>query len=61
MRLLDDVREVESNALLKDTENKKFISELFGKTVVAVGLIGAFGVAIVFAPTRCRHERNTKQ
>ena len=52
MRVLDDIRDVDSNALLKDTENKKFISALFGKKLVAVGLTVAVVVAIVFAPTR---------
>ena len=52
MRVLDDFRDVNSNALLKDTENKRFISEQLDKKLVA-GVVIVLGViAIGFAAGR---------
>ena len=48
-RLLDEIRDVNSNTLLKDTENKRFISAQLDKTLAAIGLTAAAVIAIVFA------------
>jgi hypothetical protein len=52
MRVLDEIREVNSNALSNDTENKRFISALFDKKLAAAGLTAAAVIAVVFAAAR---------
>lgn len=51
MRVLDDIRDVNSNALLKDSENKKFLSEQFdkklGMALAATATVAAAVVAIM--------------
>lgn len=50
--VLEGIREVHSSALLKDTENKKFLSEQFDKRL-GVALAAAVSVvAVVFAATK---------
>ena len=44
--LVNEVREVHANALAKDTENKKFLSEQFDKRVMGV-VAGAVALAAV--------------
>ena len=51
MRVLDEIRDVNSNALLKDTENKRFISALFDKKLAAAGLTAA-AIVVVLALAR---------
>lgn len=52
MRVFDEIKDVNSNALLKDTENKRFISALFDKKLGAAALTGAAFFAFVFVVTR---------
>ena len=52
MRVLDEIREVNSNVLLKDTENKRFISAQFDKILATAGVTAAAVIAVVFAVTR---------
>jgi hypothetical protein len=52
MRVLDEIRDVNSNALLKDTENKRFISAQFDKKLAAAGVTAAAVIAVVFASAR---------
>jgi hypothetical protein len=52
MRVLDEIRDVNSNALLKDTENKRFISAQFDKKLAAVGLTTAALIAFLFVAAR---------
>jgi hypothetical protein len=47
-RVLDDMREINVNALLKDTENKKFISDQFHATLATVGAAVVAVGAVVF-------------
>lgn len=52
LHVLEDIRDVHSSALLKDTENKKFLSEQFDKRL-GVALAAAVSVvAVVFAATK---------
>ena len=58
MRVLDDIREVNSNALSKDSENKRFISEqLEKKLAAAAGLAAAAVIAVVFAAAKSGDKR----
>jgi len=52
MRVLDEIRDVNSNALLKDTENKRFISAQFDKKLAAACVTAAAVIAVVFAAAR---------
>ena len=56
LRLLDEIRDVNSNALLKDTENKRFISAQFEKKLAAAGLTAVALIAIVFAAGSSGHK-----
>jgi hypothetical protein len=51
MRVYKEIRDVNSNALLKDTENKRFISALFDKTLAA-GVTAAAVIAVVVVAAR---------
>lgn len=57
MRVLDDIREVNSNALSKDSENKRFISEQLEKKLAAAGLAAAAVIAVVFAAAKSGDKR----
>jgi hypothetical protein len=57
MRVFDDIRDVNLNALLKDTENKRFISALFEKTMAAVGVTAVAVMAVVVAVRRAEIDR----
>ena len=58
MRVLDDMGEVNSNALSKDSENKRFISEqLEKKLAAAAGLAAAAVIAVVFAAAKSGDKR----
>ena len=48
MRVLDDIRDVNLNALSKDTENKKFISEQFDKALALVRMTVAAVIGVAF-------------
>lgn len=52
LRVLDDIQDVNSNALLKDTENKRFISEQLDKKLAAAGVAAAAVIAVVFAAVK---------
>ena len=52
MRVLDEIKDVHSNALLKDTENKTFLSGLYDKKLAAAGVTGLAFLAFVFAAGR---------
>lgn len=47
MRVLDDIREINSNALSKDSENKRFISEQLEKKLETAGYAAAVLIAVV--------------
>jgi hypothetical protein len=52
MRVLEEIQDVNSNALLKDTENKRFISAQFDKKLAMAGAAFATVIAVVFAAAR---------
>jgi ABC-type Zn uptake system ZnuABC Zn-binding protein ZnuA len=56
MRVLDDIREVNLSALLKDTENKKFLAEQFDKILGVVVASAATLAAVVFAAIKSGHK-----
>lgn len=49
MRVLDDIRDVNSNSILKDSENKNFLSEQFDKKLGVTLAAGATVVTAVVA------------
>ena len=49
IRVLDDIRDVNSNAISKDTENKRFLSEQFDKKLGVALAAGATVAAVVVA------------
>ena len=55
-RVLDDMREINVNALLKDTEDKKFISDQFQATLATVGGVVVAVGAVVFAAIKSRDK-----
>jgi hypothetical protein len=57
MRVFDDIRDVNLNALLKDTENKRFISALFEKAMAAAGVTAVAVMAVVVAVRRAEIDR----
>jgi hypothetical protein len=56
MRVLDDIREVNSSALLKDTENKIFLAEQFDKRLGVVVAAAAALTLVVLAATKSGHK-----
>lgn len=56
MRVLDDIREVNSSALLKDTENKKFLAEQLDKRLGVIVATVATLAAVVFAAAKSGHK-----
>jgi len=59
MRVLDDIRDVNSSALLMDTENKKFLAEQFDKRLGVVVAAAVTLAAVVFAATKSGHKPGT--
>lgn len=57
MRVFDDIRDVNLNSLLKDTENKRFISALFEKAMAAAGVTAVAVMAVVVAVRRAEIDR----
>jgi hypothetical protein len=51
-RVIDEIRNVTSNARLKDTENKQFLSEQSDKRLTTAALAGAVVVGVVLALAR---------
>ena len=56
MRVLDDIRDVNSSAFLKDTENKNFLAEQFDKRLAVVVVVAATLAAVVFVATKSGHK-----
>lgn len=56
MRVLDDIRDVHARALLKDTENKKFLADQFDKRLGVVVAAAAALTATVYAAAKSRHR-----
>jgi hypothetical protein len=52
MRVLDEIREVNANALQMDAENKRFLSDQFDKKLLASGVAAAAVLGLVFAAAR---------
>jgi hypothetical protein len=56
MRVLGDIREVHLSAVLKDTENKKFLAEQFDKRLGVVVSAIATLAAVLFAAAKSGHK-----
>lgn len=52
MRVFDEMRDLNSNVLLKDTENKRFISAQFDKILAAAGVTAVAFIAVVSVAAR---------
>jgi len=52
MRVLDEIKDVNSNALLKDTENKRFLSAQYDRKLAAAVVTAAAFFVFVFAAAR---------
>lgn len=55
LRVLDDIREVNANALEKDSENKRFLSEQLDKRLATMVAASAAVLAVVVTAARSGH------